>query len=35
MKTDKHKFFQRAACVVLAVLLALSLLGSTVMMLLG
>ena len=35
MKTDKHKRFQRAACVVLAGLLALSLLGSTIMMLLG
>ena len=35
MKTDKHKRFQRAACIVLAALLALSLLGSTIMMLLG
>ena len=35
MKTDKHKRFQRAACVVLAGLLALSLLGNTILMLLG
>ena len=28
MRTDKHKRFQRAACIVLAGLLALSLLGS-------
>ena len=27
MKTDKHKRFQRIACIVLAALLALSLLG--------
>ena len=35
MRTDKHKRFQRAACIVLAVLLALSPLGSTLLMLLG
>ena len=35
MKTDKHKRFQRVACIILAGLLALSLLGSTVVMLLG
>lgn len=35
MRTDKHKRFQRVACIVLAALLALSLLGSTIMMLLG
>ena len=35
MKTDKHKRFQRVACIILAWLLALSLLGSTVAMLLG
>lgn len=35
MKTDKNKRFQRAACIVLAGLLALSLLGSTILMLVG
>ena len=35
MKTDKHKLFQRIACMVLAALLGLSLLGSTLLMLLG
>ena len=35
MRTDKHKRFQRAACIVPAGLLALSLLGSTILMLLG
>ena len=35
MKTDKHKRFQRIACIVLVALLALSLLGSTLLMLLG
>lgn len=35
MKTNKHKRFQRIACIVLAGLLALSMLGSTLLMLLG
>ena len=35
MKTDKHKRFQRVACIVLAALLGLSLPGSTLPMLLG
>ena len=35
MKTDKHKRIQRIACIVLAALLALPLLGSTLLMLLG
>ncbi len=35
MKTDKHKRFQRVFCIVLAGLVALSLLGSTIMMLLA
>ena len=35
MKTDKHKRFQRIVCIVLAGLLALSMLGSTLLMLLG
>ena len=35
MKTDKHKRFQRAVCIIMAGLLALSLLGSTLMLLLG
>ena len=35
MKTDKHKRFQRIACIVMAALMALSLLGITLLMLLG
>ena len=35
MKTNKHKRLQRAACIILAGLLALSMLGSTLLMLLG
>ena len=35
MKIDKHTRFQRVACIILAGLLALSQLGSTVAMLLG
>ena len=35
MKTDNHKRFQRIVCIVLAALLGLSLLGSTLLMLLG
>ena len=35
MKTDKHKRFQRIFCIVLAALLGLSLLGSTLLLLLG
>ena len=35
MKTDKHKRFQRIACIVLAGVLALSILGSTPLVLLG